>query len=112
MAKYSLEDTGYIVSTYKENPTQEIVVELAKKYDVTPRSIIAKLSSLGVYQKKKYLSKSGELPVKKARLADKLGKLLGLHDFEIEQLEKLSKPLIIKITEIYTKMENNAYEDC
>lgn len=101
MAKYTKEQSDAIVEKYKSNPTAETVKALAEEYKVPERSIIAKLSSLGVYERKRYLSKSGLPPVKKASLADELGKLLGLHDFETEQLEKLGKPLIIKLTEIY-----------
>jgi len=101
MAKYSKEESDALVTIYEACPTQATVENLAQQFDVPVRSIIAKLSSLGVYARKKYLNKSGELPVKKVALADNLGKLLQLHDFEIEQLEKLSKPLLVKLTEIY-----------
>lgn len=101
MARYSAEDSTRMTDEYQKDPSQETVERLAAEFDVTPRSIIAKLSSLGVYQRKRYLNKSGLPPVKKASLADQLGKMLKLHDFEIEQLEKLSKPLITKLIGIY-----------
>lgn len=100
MAKYTKEQEQQLITTYTANPTTETVEQLAKELDVPLRSIIAKLSGLGVYKKKVYTNKSGDLPVKKAELADKLGHQLGLFDFEIEQLEKLSKALLLKLLEI------------
>lgn len=97
MARYTKEQSDAIVAKYKENPTTETVEGLAEFFKVPTRSIIAKLSSLGVYEKKRYVSKNGLPPIKKATLADELGTLLNLHDFEIEQLEKLSKPLLTKL---------------
>lgn len=103
MARYTKEQSDAIVAAYKIKPDAETVNTLAETFKVPTRSIIAKLSSLGVYERKRYVSKSGLPPIKKATLADELGKILGLHDFEIEQLEKLSKPLITKLIEKYNE---------
>lgn len=103
MARYTTEQSDAIVAAYKLKPDMETINTLAETFKVPTRSIIAKLSSLGVYERKRYLSKSGLPPVKKATLADELGKILKLHDFEIEQLEKLSKPLITKLIGIFNE---------
>ena len=52
---YTPEITEEIVKSYKSGQT---VHDLAAHYKVPPRSIIAKLSQLGVYSKKIYLSKT------------------------------------------------------
>lgn len=100
MAKYTKEQEHFIIDTYLATPTTETVDYLAKQLNVPVRSIIAKLSGLGVYKRKVYTTKSGEPPIKKAELADALGAQLQLQDFEIEQLEKLSKALLIKLIDI------------
>ncbi len=103
MARYTKEQEAHIVKTYTADPVKKTVEALAEELNFPARSIIAKLSSLGVYQKKKYTSKTGEPPIKKAALADDLGNICCLHDFEVEQLEKLSKPLLKKLIELYSR---------
>ena len=95
MKKYTAEQELDIKTTYQLNPKSETVDLLAQKYDVPRRSIIAKLSHFNVYVAKKYVSKTGEPPIKKAELVQKLSHIFK--DFELEQLEKLSKPLIHKL---------------
>lgn len=99
MARYTPEQETRMRENYAANP--ECIDTLAEQFGVGRRSIIAKLSSMGLYRRKGYRTKSGELPVKKATIAENLGALLNLQDFEVEQLEKLSKPLLKKLTEIY-----------
>ena len=52
--KYTTENVQKIVASYNLGATPE---EIALEYDVPPRSIIAKLASLGVYKRKEYLTK-------------------------------------------------------
>jgi Zn-dependent peptidase ImmA (M78 family) len=101
MARYTPEQETQMRTSYAENP--DCIDALADSFGVSRRSIIAKLSSMGLYKRKGYRTKSGELPVKKATIAETLGKMLELHDFEVEQLEKLSKPLLRKLTDIYNE---------
>lgn len=62
------------------------------------RSIIAKLSSLGVYKRKQYTNKRGEQPRKKSEIIEKLANLLDL-DLELcESLEKVNK-LVLEAVE-------------
>ena len=60
--KYTKEITDRIVNDYKSGKS---TLEIAQSLDVPDRSVVAKLSSLGVYQKKQYLNKRGEVPIKK-----------------------------------------------
>ena len=63
----------------------------------TTRSVVAKLSREGVYKKKEYVSKTGETPVAKDTLADKIGALCGLTEPETESLTKANKTALQKI---------------
>jgi len=65
---------------------------------VPERSIIAKLSSLGVYQKKQYLTKRGDVPVKKSAIIDRIAVLLDTNSEFLESLEKVNKAVLVLIS--------------
>lgn len=89
--RYTQEITDRMVSQYKSQvPVQQIATEL----DVPERSIIAKLSSLGVYHKKPYLNKRGETPVKKSEQIQRLATLLEVAETDLESLEKVNKTVL------------------
>jgi len=69
--------------------------QLALELEVPERSVIAKLSSLGVYQKKQYLNKRGELPIKKSEHIERLAELLDVPSDQLESLEKVNKQVLI-----------------
>lgn len=94
---YTPEQAAKMVEAYKENPTAETVEALAAEFGKTVKSIIAKLSREGVYQKKEYVSKSGAAPVKKDTLADDIGALVGLSENEADSLTKANKTALAKI---------------
>jgi hypothetical protein len=73
--KYTKEITDKLIEQYKSGVP---VVQLALDLEVPERSVIAKLSSLGVYQKKQYLNKRGEVPVKKSEHIERLAELLDV----------------------------------
>ena len=75
------------------------VLELALEFDVPERSIIAKLSSLGVYSKKKYLDKQGNIPVKKEEYIERIAKLLETNVELLESLEKVNKNVLKMLEE-------------
>ena len=89
--KYTKEITDKLVEDYKANTP---VATLAQQLDVPERSIIAKLSSLGVYQKKQYLNKRGELPVKKSEHIERIATLLDCNLELLESLEKVNKGVL------------------
>lgn len=70
------------------------VEQLATDLDVPVRSIIAKLSSLGVYQKKTYVNKRGEVPVKKSEHIEQIAQLLDCDLELLESLEKVNKVVL------------------
>lgn len=62
---------------------------------VPERSVIAKLSSLGVYKKKEYLTKRGEVPVKKEEYIERIAALLEVSSDILESLEKVNKGVLM-----------------
>ena len=94
---YTVEQTLELVEAYKAQPNQETVAVFAEKFGKTVKSVIAKLSREGVYQKKEYVSKSGQKPEKKDSVADAIGAVLGLSEGEIDSLAKANKTALQKI---------------
>jgi len=92
--KYTPETTNKLVEDYLAGVT---VLELAQQLEVPERSIIAKLSSLGVYQKKQYLNKRGEVPTKKSEHIEKIAQLLNCNLELLESLEKVNKQVLLMI---------------
>lgn len=94
---YTAEQTVELVNAYKAEPTAETVAAFAEKFGKTVKSVIAKLSREGVYQKKEYVSKSGQKPEKKDSVADAIGAVLKMTESEIESLTKANKTALQKI---------------
>ena len=74
------------------------VQNIAAQLRVPERSVIAKLSSLGVYQKKTYTNKRGEVPVKKSEHIERISVLLDCDLELLESLEKVNK-LVLRLIE-------------
>jgi hypothetical protein len=91
---YTPEQTATMLADYAEGMS---TVALAEKMGKTVRSIVAKLSREGVYQKKEYVSKTGAKPVKKDAHADAIGAVLKLTEAETESLTKANKTALEKI---------------
>lgn len=92
--KYTNETTKKLVDDYGAGVT---VAQLAIELEVPERSIIAKLSSLGVYQKKQYLNKRGEVPTKKSEHIERIAELLQCNIELLESLEKVNKQVLVMI---------------
>ena len=101
---YTTEQTVELVNAYKAEPTAETVTAFAEKFGKTVKSVIAKLSREGVYQKKEYVSKSGQKPEKKDSVADAIGAILKMSDGEIDSLAKANKTALQKI---FTALANS-----
>lgn len=66
-----------------------VATELATEFGKTPRSVIAKITRMGLaYQRKQPQTKTGEPVVRKADLVAEIAKLV---DGNVEGLEKASK---------------------
>lgn len=97
--RYTQEIIDRMVQQYQN---QVPVPNIAQTLDVPERSIIAKLSSLGVYHKKPYLNKRGEPPVKKSQQILELAELLQVPCDQLESLEKVNKTVLKLLTDNLT----------
>ncbi len=73
--------------------------ELSVEFGYSRNSIIAKLSTLGVYQRRVYVDKRGNPPRRKSELVDEIAQLLGTDSLAIESLEKASKNVLLLLIE-------------
>lgn len=105
---YTAEQTMMLVEAYKANPSAETVALYAEKFGKTLKSVIAKLSREGVYQKKQYVSKTGETPVKKEALATEFMELFGLSEAEADSMAKANKTALRKVLERYKAVQKSA----
>lgn len=89
MSIYTQKVTEQLIDLYvnKGVSIEDIAAELSTKR----RGVVAKLSSLGLYKKPIYVSKSGAFPIKKSEYIDKIAVLLRVSSLEIESFEKASK---------------------
>lgn len=90
--KYTPEITQQLLQDHNAGVS---VSTLAEKLSVPERSIIAKLSSLGVYHRKTYLNKRGEPPEKKEVLIERIATLLNVNLELLESLEKANKNVLL-----------------
>ncbi len=101
--KYTKEICDRMVADYTSGVP---AATIAQDLDVPERSVIAKLSSLGVYQKKSYLNKRGEVPVKKSEHIERIATLLDTNLELLESLEKVNKTVLVMIERaLSTKIE-------
>ena len=85
---YTPEHTQSLIADYQSGVSVE---QLAMQFSKSVRSIVAKLSREGVYQKKTYKTKTGETVVKKDSVADAIGAILRLPENDVESLTKANK---------------------
>ena len=93
---YTPEQTAQIVNAYTNGDTVESIAEALGK---SVRSIVAKLSREGVYQKKVYKTKTGEAVVKKDAHAEAIGAILKLAENDVDSLTKANKSALKAIFE-------------
>lgn len=90
---------------YKDSNIEHIIAliekegteKAAKLLGVTRHSLLAKLSSMGVYRRKPYTNKRGEIPRRKNELVDKIAELCGDPPEVWESLSKANKNLLEKL---------------
>ena len=92
--KYTKEITDKMMADYANEVS---VDDIAAELDVPIRSVIAKLSSLGVYKKKQYINKRGEVPIKKEEYIERIGALLDVNLDMLESLEKVNKSVLVML---------------
>ena len=88
VVNYTDEMVETIVSVYEAAPERATVDALAEKFGKTPRSIIAKLSTLGIYKAPARVTKTGAPVVKKEFLVAEINNKLGV---ELPSLVKANK---------------------
>jgi hypothetical protein len=97
---YTKEETDFLLEEYAAAvDKQTIIEELADKLHKPRRSIIGKLSRLGIYEKKIYLTKRGENPVTKLELVSILARKMGYRLEYLEGLEKAPKEVLKYMTD-------------
>ena len=72
---YTQEMVDLMKDRYSANPTRETVEELATELNKSIKSVIGKLSREGIYQKSEYLTKTGEKPITKRELVEKIAEV-------------------------------------
>ena len=87
-ANYTDEVIATMVAKYEENPTRETVDSLSVELGKPVRSIISKLSALGVYVKATPAAKASTPIVKKEVFVAQLQEKLGI---ELPSFEKMTK---------------------
>ncbi len=75
---YTVEQTEEIIAEYEANPCRETVDAIASRLDKSVRSVIAKLSSAGVYQTPQRTTKTGEPIEKKEDMVVQICTWLGI----------------------------------
>jgi hypothetical protein len=105
---YTVEQAAELVAAYTANPSAEVVATFAEKFGKSVKSVVAKLSREGVYQKKEYVSKTGVKPVKKDELATQFQTKFGLTEAEADSLTKANKTALAKILNSFKTLEATA----
>lgn len=108
---YSAEVTAQLLADYEASEKNPAAVEtLAVKFDKTARSIVAKLSREGVYNKRVYQTKAGETPVSKEQHVKAIAAFVGVDADKLESLEKANKG-VLRIIEDAVKDGATTYQN-
>lgn len=81
-----------VLKQYPSLSVQELAAQLGKN----ERSIIGKLSRLGIYQRKVYVSKTGSPPISKLEIVAEIENLMNM---KLEGLEKSPKGVLLALRE-------------
>jgi hypothetical protein len=97
---YSAEAEALIVARARDAGGKLTLVDaekLAIELGRTVKSLTAKLSRMGMYQAKTYVTKNGEKAVKKDTHAEAIGAILQLTEAEVDSLTKANKTALVKV---------------
>ena len=84
-----------IMSSYQATPVRSTVDALATKHGKTPRSVIAKLSALGVYVKPTPVTKVGTPIIKKEVFINQIQEALGVVVPSLDKVNKADLQLLV-----------------
>lgn len=104
---YTDEQATKMVADYAAGVTVE---SLAAELGKSVKSVVAKLSRLGVYKKKTYTTKTGEAVVKKDELADKMTVAFDLTEAEADSLTKANKTALVKILSAFESVKGEVLD--
>lgn len=93
--EYTQDIIDRITREYLESPTLETARRLADEVGASERSIVAKLSALGIYKRKVYTTKMGGPPIKKDVYINDIAKMLDIDVCLLDSLEKVTKQALI-----------------
>jgi hypothetical protein len=95
---YTVEMEAALIAGYDPEGTQDertaSVKALAVEVGKTTRSVVAKLSRMGVYVAKEYRTKNGAKSVSKAAIVGGIAALIGVNEDTVGSLEKATKPAL------------------
>lgn len=98
---YTEEMVEELTAAYQGTPTRATVDEYAEKFGKSPRSVIAKLSTMGIYKTPPRTTKAGKPIVKKEELVSEVCAALQV---ELPSLVKANKQdlerLVVVINEL------------
>jgi len=100
MSKYTEQEVTLIVEAYNENPTKETIDRLAATLEKSSRSIIGKLSKVGVYKKVPYSPKYADEVITKEDLVNRIAEYLDLDTDLLAGLAKSQKPALLYLEEV------------
>ena len=102
---YTDEMVEAMVAAYEDAPTLATVEALVEEFGKPKRSIISKLSSLGIYkaQKRSGTTKTGEATITKAEIAASIQNKLGTS--QLPTLVKMSKADLITLATLVDAAE-------
>ena len=93
---YTAQVIEAMTSAYEANPTRETVDALAEEFNKPVRSVISKLSALGIYQKATPATKKAEPIIKKEVYVAQLNERLGV---ELPSVGNMTKVDIQRLIE-------------
>lgn len=92
--RYTDEETEVLRQLYESNtPIEDIATQVGKN----SRSVIAKLTKMGIYKKQTYVTKTGEAPRSKEELVGDIASEMGLEVESLPGLEKCNKTTLKKL---------------
>ena len=102
---YTDEMVEHMVAVYEDTPTLATVEALVTEFGKPKRSIISKLSSLGVYRAQpRKVTKTGEPVIRKADIAAQIESKLGTN--QLPSLVKMSKSDLMTVAALVVAAEN------
>lgn len=109
MSTYTKEITDKISARYLELQDVKALQEEFPEFSTS--SLIAKLSSLGIYKKKPYLNKLGAVPIKKEEYIERIAAALQVNIDLLESLEKTNKSVLIMLDKALSRQNHVASDE-